>query len=148
MEQNYLTDRVDKMIKWYNVHGMRSKHYHLTSKVCLTVTAAMIPAHIAYVEEQEYVKVLIALLSVMTVILVNIDSIFRFRENWLHYQRLGGLLTSEKYMYLSESGPYSNNPDKFRLFVETIEKHMKEEGKQWVNEGNTPKKNNSHTPIH
>ncbi len=140
MEQKYLTDRVEKMIRWYNVHGTRSKHYHMTSKVCLTITASLIPAHIAYIEDQEYVKILIGLLSVITVILVNIDSIFRFRENWLHYQRLSGLLTSEKYMYLSESGPYSNNPDRFRLFVETIEKYMKEEGKQWVNETRLGKK--------
>lgn len=130
--EQYLKERVDYQITWYNKNSSNNKFYHMTTKVVLTVSAAIIPALTAYMDKDNIIiKIAIGVLSVLMAILANVNGIFRFKENWIQYRNICELLQCEKQLFLAEAGKYKNNKEKDSLFVESIEGLLKNENSQW-----------------
>jgi hypothetical protein len=131
--EQYLKERVNDQITWYNKNSGTNKFYYMTTKVVLTVSAAIIPALTAYMDKDNIIiKIAIGVLSVLMAILANVNGIFRFKENWIQYRNMCELLQSEKQLYLAEAGKYKNNKEKESLFVESIEGLLKNEKRQWL----------------
>ncbi|MBW4362050.1 DUF4231 domain-containing protein [Flavobacterium taihuense] len=131
--EQYLKERVNDQITWYNKNSGNNKFYYMTTKVVLTISAAIIPALTAYMDKDNIIiKIAIGVLSVLMAILVNINGIFRFKENWIQYRYMSELLQSEKQLYIAEAGKYKNNTEKDSLFVESIEGLLKNENSQWL----------------
>jgi hypothetical protein len=131
--EQYLKERVNDQITWYNKNSSNNKFYYMTTKVVLTVSAAIIPALTAYMDKDNIIiKVAIGVLSILMAILVNINGIFRFKENWIQYRNMCELLQIEKQLYIAEAGRYKNNKEKDSLFVESIEGLLKNENSQWL----------------
>lgn len=141
--QQYLSERVEPQIKWYNKNSISNKYYYITTRVTLTIIAAIIPALTAFLSDNPVVKVIICILSVLTAILANVNGIFRFKDNWVQFRNMCELLLSEKYLYLSGTGKYKTSTDKDKLFVETVEEYLQNENKHWQDGLNTVKEINA-----
>lgn len=138
--EQYLKERVNDQINWYNKNSGNNKFYYTTTKVVLTISAAIIPALTAYMDNNNIViKIAIGVLSVLMAILANVNGIFRFKENWIQYRNMCELLQIEKQLYLAEAGKYKNNKEKDSLFVESIEGLLKSESRQWIETFNSGK---------
>ena len=127
----YLKERVNDQIAWYNTNSSNNKFYYVTTKVVLTISAAIIPALTAYMDNNTAVKISIGVLSVLMAILANINGIFRFKENWVQYRIICESLQIEKQLYLADAGKYKNSKDKDSLFVEIIEGLLQNGNRQW-----------------
>lgn len=130
--EEYIKERVDIQITWYNRSSTKNRIYYTTTKVVLTISAAIIPALTAYMDNNNVViKISIGVLSVLMAILANLNGIFRFKENWIQYRNACELLQIEKQLYLAEVGKYKNSKDKDSLFVEYVERLITNENRQW-----------------
>ena len=138
--EQYIKERVNEKIDWYNANCIKNKFYYMSTKVVLTISAAIIPALTAYMDNNNIViKIAIGVLSVLMAILANLNSIFRFKENWIQYRNIRELLQIEKQLYLAEAGKYKTSKDKDCLFVEVIEGLLKNENRQWLETINSGK---------
>ena len=140
LAENYLKDRVDNQIEWYNKNSSKNKFYYTTTKVVLTISAAIIPALTAYMDNNNIViQISIGFLSVLMAILANLNGIFRFKENWVLYRNMCELLQIEKQLYIADAGKYKTSKDKDARFVESIEGLLKNESLQWLSTLNSAK---------
>ncbi len=137
--QEYLLQRVDNQINWYNSNSKFNRYCYITTKVILTVIAAIIPALTAYMDNSTFVKITIGVLSVFTAILANVSGIFNFKDNWAQYRNMCELLLSEKFLYITGAGKYDKEDTKEKLFVDTIESYLQDENKKWAQKLNSVK---------
>lgn len=133
MDRTEYLKRVQSEIDWYNANASRNKRRYTSTKIALTVTAAVIPVLTAYTQ-YEAAKVAIALLSIATGVLANVTTIFKYRDNWVQYRKMCELLQSELFLYAMGAGAYKGlaQADRDTLFADTCEAYMRNENLQWV----------------
>jgi hypothetical protein len=136
---DYIKQRVESQIKWYNSNSSFNRYCYITTKVVLTIVAAIIPTLTAFVDNNTSIKITIGVLSVLTGILANITGIFKFKENWVQYRNMCELLQSEKFLFISESGKYKDGATREKLYVETVEGYLQNENKKWADNVNSVK---------
>jgi hypothetical protein len=69
------------------------------------------------------VQTALTVISLLVVIVVSLESVYHYREQWKNYRSTEQLLGHEKYLYLSRVGRYKDLSDAiaFHLFVERVE---------------------------
>lgn len=131
-EEEYLKERVDDQITWYNKKSGINKGLHLKSKALIIIFAALIPFTTGYISPQtEWVNYLIAVLGVLTAILTGLSTLFKFQEKWSEYRVNAEKLLHEKYLFHTNSGPYGTHKEPFKLLVFRVENLINKEVSSW-----------------
>lgn len=131
-EQEYLDQRVDEQIKWYDLKSAWHKKMFMNLKVLETVLALMIPLLTGYIKtEGMQLKFTVGLIGVVVAATTNIITLCKFQENWVQYRNVAESLKHEKYLYITKAGPYKDSRS-FPEFVERIESYISKENTQWV----------------
>lgn len=128
-EQDYLTERVDNQINWYDKKSKTNQNWFKVLKVVEIILSASLSlfAVIFYEEIIKYISVIIGL---FLTIIAGLSSINKFQENWIQYRTTAEVLKQEKYLYLTKSGPYTEQ-NSFQLFVERVENSISKETSIW-----------------
>ncbi|KYG83727.1 hypothetical protein AWN68_02670 [Roseivirga echinicomitans] len=94
----------------------------------------MISASISVIANVEFgiKNVLLSILSSSVIILVGISELMKFREQWMEYRTTAETIKSEKMLFLTNTGPYSQE-GKFNYYVENHEAIVKSEHINWKN---------------
>lgn len=125
----YKEKRVNDQIDWFIRESKFNRYAYYTTKVILTLSAAAMPA-LTNLNEHSWPKLTIGIVSVMTVFLANINSIFNFKDKWLVYRSAAEFLKSELYQFEAKAGKYKDASSE-NLFVEAIEKCLNGINSQW-----------------
>lgn len=84
--------------------------------------------------------IIVSILAAIIAISEGMISLSSYGDNWTRYRSICETLKSEKYMFLNQSGVYSEEEDNFPFFVERVETIISQENINWASLNNESKK--------
>ena len=131
--EEYLQTRVYDQIKWYDQKSAANKKYFLRLKIAEIILSLCIPFLAAYINSPDsFLKIIAGLLAIIIAAITGIVTLMKFQENWIEYRTIAESLKSEKFLLLSNAGPYKNIDDAFPVFVERFESLVSNSTKRWI----------------
>jgi hypothetical protein len=126
--------RLLDQLNWYDRKSVVAQRAYKRAKVAQVVIAAAVPV-VAAVRGSAWVT---ALLGSAVVVLEAVQQLYQWQTNWVLYRSTAEALKHEKYLYLSDAGPYAA-VDRQRLLAERIEGLVSQEHAKWT-QGREPAK--------
>ena len=131
-EQEYLDKRVNDQIDWYGKKSAWNKRWFLRLRIAETILALLIPFITAFINEDRLeLKITVGMLGVIVAASASIVTLYKLNENWIQYRSVCESLVHEKFLYITQSGPYKDG-NSFPVFVEVIESYISKENTQWA----------------
>jgi len=130
----YLEQRVQGQIAWYDKKSARNKRWFYVMQSLTIISSALIPLFVGYSEKFEMLKYIGGALGAAVAILGGILALKKYRENWRIYRASAESLQREKLFFLNRVEPYDSTDDdkNFKLFVRRIEEVMSSENALWA----------------
>ncbi len=128
-EQDYITERVDGQIAWYNRKAGTNKTYHYWCKTIIMTFSAAIPVITLIHYDINLKDITLGTLGAIIAILTGMSALMSYQEKWTEYRESAEELLHEKMMFLTRTGLYSNHG--FDHFVARIEDILKGERSKW-----------------
>lgn len=121
--KEYITERFNGNIKWYDREAGKAKKNYLRLRVISVVGGALVPVLINMIDTVPYIQEITTVISLMVLLAVSIDSVYHYGEQWSSYRSTEQFMRREYYLYTVNEGPYRQLNDRlsFELFVERIE---------------------------
>ena len=130
-EQEYIKSRVDNQISWYSKKASTNKLLNLGTKSLIIAFSATIPL-LAGVEFSAIAKnITLGVLGSLIAILSGLSGLLKFQEKWAEYRTTSETLKHEKILFQTNSGPYSEEVEAFKLLVTRIENLISKEHSAW-----------------
>ncbi|HAR4689056.1 TPA: DUF4231 domain-containing protein [Staphylococcus aureus] len=131
--EDYLSERLEDQIKWYDNKSMSCQKFYNLNKYIQIVSGALIPALTPFslVFESILLTIILSILGLMIVISQSISHIKKFHENYIHYRTTCEALKHEKYLFLFNVEPYDNEKQPLKLLVTRVESIISNENINW-----------------
>ena len=130
--EDYLKDRLDDQINWYERKSAINKKRFNTLRFGVIAISVTIPFLTGLItEETTWIKMAVGIGGVLIALFEGISSLYKFQENWLTYRMTAEQLRREKVFFLTQSGPYEKNQT-LSLLVTRSESIMSSENESWV----------------
>ena len=133
-ESEYIKDRLDDQINWYNKKSMKNQKAFKGFQLCLIILAAAIPLLSGFMAQEKAPAILpyiIAALGFFVTIISAILGLYKFQEIWTSYRTTCETLQREKFLYLTKTDPYSDD-NAFNELVERVEMLLSTERMSWA----------------
>ncbi len=130
--EQYITDRVDHQYLYYSAAASKAKHRYYLIKAAEISLAATVPFLSALTTSSSlsYMKVLVGVIGVLVTAASGMLLLYKFHETWINFRSTAQALQSEKYLFLSRSGPYKRKAAS-AFFIERIETILGMENQKW-----------------
>ena len=140
--EDYINERLNNQINWYDKESIKNKRWFYTLSILEILLALSIPfLSNLTIEESLWLSRIIGLLGLVIAAIASILLLSKFQANWIEYRLTSESLKSEKFMYLTKSGPYGQDQSCQNL-VQRIEGIMSKENSNWFKlQGDGQKKN-------
>ncbi len=140
----YIKDRLDQYRGWYDSKAVTAKKKYLNSRIWSAISAVMvpiitnIPLHNLTISQSltiDISKTLATILSTVVALLIALEGVLHYREQWKNYRTTEQYLTAQKNLFLNEVGDYASlsEIDAFKLLVDRVEKAITEENAVTLN---------------
>ena len=129
-EENYLPERVEGQINWFDVKSMKAQRRFKQLRGFEIVAAAAIPLIAGFGGDYLPVELVVGVLGASIVVVSAMISLNQYQENWIEYRTTCETLRQERYLYLAKAEPYQGT-DSFALFVRKIENLLSKENGAW-----------------
>lgn len=140
-EQDYLKNRVEDQINWYEKRSAWNKKWYMRIKITELFLALLIPLLTAYITtEAKGLKLTVGVIGLLVAALSGLVTLYKFHENWISYRSVVELLKQEQFLYSAKAGPYKTE-NAFALFVERFESFLSKEHSNWASYVKTSKVN-------
>jgi hypothetical protein len=131
-QEEYIKERVEDQIKWFDKKSGINKTYHLWTSGFIIFFAALIPFAAGFnTKETAWMNYVIALLGVLTAIFTGLAALLKFQEKWTTYRITAEALRRETFLFKTETSPYDPGVNSFKLFVSNIEHTLSTENSNW-----------------
>lgn len=121
-------ERLDDQAKYYSRSSATNKRWYTRLKVVQLVGAAAVPV-VASVHASPWVT---GTLGAIVVVVEGIQQLGQYQANWINYRGTAEALKHEKFLYLSDAGPYHGVGDQKRLLAERTEGLISQENTKWT----------------
>lgn len=139
--QSSAWQRLEDQLAWYERNSARCKRWFHRLKVLQIVVAAAIPV-VAALGASAAVA---GSLGAVIVVVEGLQQLFQYQQNWVGYRATAEALKHEKFLYLSNAGPYrADDPE--ALLAERVEARVSTEHAAWVNEQQESARQTAATP--
>ena len=121
-------DRLEEQIDWYDRESSENQRWFKGLKIVQIVTAAAIPVAAA-------ASAPLAVLGgggALIVVLEGLQQLQQYQENWISYRSTCERLRAERFLFLSEAGPYAGAPVPDGLLAVRVEALVSQENSAWV----------------
>lgn len=117
----YIAERVNDAIAWYDKSADKQKKLYLRMRATTVIGGALVPVLVNV--QIEYVNVLTTIISLIVVLLVSLESVYHYREQWTNYRSTEQSLRHEYFLFTSKGGVYAskNRAAAYQYFVERVE---------------------------
>lgn len=133
----YMEDRVEAQIKWYDEKSQKAQKYYKIYQIIEILLAASIPILSGYANSSVAIAVIVGIAGALIAIIESITKLYRFHENWIQYRSTCELLRYQKYLFVTRSAPYNPDTETIEnIFVRNIENIISAENNQWKNLNN------------
>jgi hypothetical protein len=132
--QDYIEERINQFRGWYDKKAGKSKSTYLWMRTLTVVGGAVVPILIN-ISGDDWVKYFTSVVSLMVVVLVSLESVFHFREQWKNYRSTEQLLAKEYFNFSTGDGSYRDMESKeaFLELVSRIENAIESENASTLN---------------
>ena len=122
----YIDERLEQYIDWYDKKAVKTKGIFLQMQASSVIGGALVPVlmNVTYNGVvSEYLRYVNTAISLAVVVLVSLESVFHYREQWKNYRSTEQYLSREKVLFLSGEGPYTSleQKDAYILLVSRVE---------------------------
>jgi hypothetical protein len=130
----YVTDRYEDQIGWYDRKAARDQTIYRWMQWTLIVLAAITPILIEFKPPPlgagwiQWATLTSAVVAILTAGLKT----FKYQENWINYRTTCEALRKERHFYDAGLGDYRTADDRESLFVERVESLISREATMWV----------------
>lgn len=130
-KEDYLKDRLDDQINWYDAKSALNKKYYGWLQSIVIILAAFIPFLSGYTEKAgDFLLPVIGLTGFVISVLSSLIALFKFQEKWIHYRTTSEALKREKYLFQAKIEPYDTE-DSLRILIKRTESILSKENLQW-----------------
>ncbi len=132
----YVDERINQFREWYDKKATKAKRNYLYMRTITVLGGAMVPVLINMTDkEHDWLKYITSAISLLVVILVSLESVFHYREQWKNYRSTEQLLAREYFNYSSAEGPYKmmTKEEAFLLLVDRTENAIESENASTLN---------------
>jgi hypothetical protein len=132
-QKYYLDNRFDQYTGWYNGKAVRTKAQYLRMRTVAVVGGAIVPVLVNV--PWHYIKIATTSISLLVVVLLSLESVYHYREQWKNYRSTEQFLGHEKVYFLNRVGFYEGLSDDraFKLFVDRVEAAIASENAATLN---------------
>ncbi|MFM2068635.1 MAG: hypothetical protein RLZZ584_3544 [Pseudomonadota bacterium] len=130
-DADYIAQRLDDQMTWYEKKSASNQQAYKRLRMVELVAAALIPLISGMGTQVPQASVIVGLLGVLIALAAGAMSLFKYHENWLQYRTTAEQLKHERFMYLSQTGPYAGS-DRYATLVERVEKALMKELAAWT----------------
>lgn len=131
-EQEYLKQRLDDQIDWYDKKSMFNQKWFKRLRNIELLLSALIPFLVGYIPQYNFLALCVGVIGVIITFITGALSLYKFQENWIEYRTVCETLKHEKFMYLTSSGIYATTENPFLLLVERVESIISHENSNWT----------------
>lgn len=126
--EQYCKERLLPELAYYDRQAGKNKRCFQAAAAASIVAAAAVPV----IATAGQIWPMAALGGVASVVIA-LQSLFKWQENWLKFRRGHQDLEREKFLSVARSGPYASVPDEelLSLFVERVESLIADEHDEW-----------------
>lgn len=117
----YITERLNPIRAWYDKEASKAKRNYLWMRTATVIGSAVVPVLINL--DLKYMPALTTVISLIVVILVSLESVLHFREQWKSYRSTEQSLEKEYYNFVAAEGAYRglDAAKAFLAFVDRVE---------------------------
>jgi len=104
--QTYINERFNDAISWYDSKAAIAKSRYQWMRAASVIGGVMVPVlvNIHWPEEEIYLKALTTVVSTVVVLLVSLESVFHYREQWINYRSTEQFLRREYFLFTAREG--------------------------------------------
>jgi hypothetical protein len=129
-EQPAILDRLDDQISWYDRKSKSAQKRYKVLKLVQVVAAALLPLLPVFgIPHPEKVS---AVLGLVILIIETVQQLNQDQQNRVIYRSTCEALKHEKYLFLSDAGPYKDAEKPLALLADRIEGLISQEHAKWV----------------
>lgn len=123
---------VHSYIQYYYERARAYKIWYLGLSVTKLLILAMIPVSQTFVQLSD-LPWIAAGASSLCILLESVMELFRMKEKWILYRKVGNDLMCEGRQYVMKAGGYQDEDEEknFRIFVANVENIIGEESSSW-----------------
>jgi hypothetical protein len=120
--ERYLSGRLEEQIDYYEKAASRAKQMHVRLQSGIIVLSVMVPVAVSHPQDWSgWPRVLVVAASLLLPAMTGLTSFRKYGETWISFRTTAELLKTEKYLFLTGSGRYRDNPNAFHDLVEAVE---------------------------
>ena len=125
--EEFIAERVNDAIAWYDKSADKNKKLYLRTRAATVIGGALVPVLVNI--KLPYLDIVTTLISLMVVLLVSLESVYHFREQWTNYRGTEQNLRHEYFLFTSKGGIYASKDkgDAYQYFVERTEELISSE---------------------
>lgn len=144
--EEYIAQRINPIRAWYDKKAGEAKRLHQRMRACTVVGGALVPVLINI--DQPGIKTLTTAISLLVLVLLSLESVFHFREQWKNYRSTEQSLEKEYFNFVAAEGAYRGLDDKkaFLEFVDRVEGAIASENSSTLNVMTTVTEQKSEKP--
>jgi hypothetical protein len=129
-DQSPILDRLDNQIDWYDRKSQSAQKRYKLLKLVQVVAAASLPLLPVFgIPHPEKVS---AVLGLVILIIETVQQLNQDQQNWIAYRSTCETLKHEKYLFLSDAGPYKDAEKPLALLADRVEGLISQEHAKWV----------------
>ncbi len=126
-EVNPAFERLEDQLSWYDTKSMENQKWYKRLKAAEIIAAAIIPFAAGF----DRLGILTGILGVFIVVLIGIQSLNQYHDNWISYRSTAEQLKHEKYLWLSKAGSYEDAKNPEVMLAERVESLISREHAKW-----------------
>jgi hypothetical protein len=129
----YISDRLMQYQGWYDTKAVQSKSRYMNMRAGSVVGAAIVPVIVNL--PIPFITYAATVVSLVVVILVSLESVYHFGDQWKNYRSTEQFLSRERVLFLTGEGPYKGHDSEaaFLLLVERCETQIAVENAATLN---------------
>jgi hypothetical protein len=136
--EEYIKERITQFRSWYDGKATKAKSKFMIMRSITVIGGSLVPVLINIPQDPgaiPYMKYATSIISLLVVILVSLESVYHYREQWKNYRSTEQLLAKEYFNFVTGEGVYKDNEaaKAFITLVERVESAIESENASTLN---------------
>ncbi|MBQ8090577.1 MAG: DUF4231 domain-containing protein [Pyramidobacter sp.] len=138
-ESDYIKDRLDPLIAWYDRKSTWDKRWYIGLKVAECVLAASVTLGAGFMDGPLPLRLFVSACGALLVVAQGLHAACKYHENWVSARTACEELKAEKALWAAGVGQYDGEDERdIAMLGERCEKIIQTEHERWISRRHTP----------
>jgi hypothetical protein len=133
--EEYIDERLNQYKEWYDKKAVSAKRNCQWMRAISVVGGAIVPVLVNLPYNKLIVQIITTFVSLIIVVLISLESVFHFGDQWKNYRSTEQLLAKKYFNFVSGEGPYrqQDSNEVFLNLVDRVENAISSENASTLN---------------